>query len=190
MAAVTNNFSGASVTEEHEKKMQSIVQGAQAVLDAVEKDDVMASALTGHIQANLLRYAMDIAMADAKGDTVQMAADIVHCLEERRLSEEYGCVVSILADPKVFLDLLHIAFAILAKEDDESKGGPMEFAKCSFTIHGIHILMCRLTEVMKWEPEREVYSCSMQLAFCKGLMRTMANTQSSTAGNRAKDGLK
>ena len=154
-------------------------------IDAARADSAMA------------KYAVDIALADAEGDTVQVATDIVHCLEERCLSEDYGGVVSTLADPKMYAEYLHIAFAILAKEDEESKGGPMEFAKCAFNLHGMHMLMARLTQVLSWEgvimcshesspskqlsAERKEYFQAMRLAFCKGLMRIEANPQSTAA---------
>ena len=183
-AAITS-FSNKGLSESEEKKMLSVLQSAEDVLDGIIQDEVMASVLTGHVEANLLKYAVDIALADAKGDTVQVAADIVHCLEERCLSEDYGGVVSTLANPTIYTDLLHIAFAILVKEDDESRGKPMELAKCAFTIHGMHILMAQLTQVLSWEKQpsgaRGEYFRAMRLAFCKALMRIMAVADEASA---------
>lgn len=189
IAAVTN-LSDADVTETQEKEMSKVLKVAEDVLEGILQEDVMAPVLKGHVEANLLKYSVDIALADAKGDTVQVAKDIVHFLEERCLSEEYGGVVSTLADPQMYSDLLHIAFAILLKEDEVSK---MEFAKCAFTIHGMHVLMARLTQVLAWEgvicasdessasqPKRlsdvrEEYFRAMRLSFCKGLVRIISN---------------
>ncbi|KAL7541333.1 hypothetical protein ACHAXR_010822 [Thalassiosira sp. AJA248-18] len=197
VSAITN-FAKSSATKEQEKKMTLVLWAATEVLDGVLQDDVMAPVLKGHMEANLLKYAVEIALADAKGDTVQVATDIVHCLEERCLSEgDYGGVVSTIADPKMYAEFLHIAFAILVKEDESSEGGPMEFAKCAFSVHGMHILMARLTQVLSWEgiicspqgtsslakktsAERKEYFTAMRQAFCKGLMRSFVSTNPST----------
>jgi hypothetical protein len=205
IAAVTN-LSDADVTETQEKEMSKILKVAEDVLEGILQEDVvMAPVLKGHVEANLLKYSVDIALADAKGDTVQVAKDIVHFLEERCLSEEYGGVVSTLADPQMYSDLLHIAFAILLKEDEVSK---MEFAKCAFTIHGMHVLMARLTQVLAWEgvicasdessasqPKRpsdvrEEYFRAMRLSFCKGLVRIISNEPPSVikSGSKKKGG--
>lgn len=189
--AAIANLSNAGVTETQEKEMSRVLKVAADVLEGILQDDIMAQVLKGHVEANLLKYSVDIALADAKGETVQVATDMIHCLEERCLSEDYGGVVSTLADPLAYSDFLHIAFAILVKEDDVSKGLPMEFAKCAFTVHGMHILMARLTQVLAWEgvicvsdespkqlsDARKEYFRAMRLAFCKGLMRTISNEQ-------------
>jgi len=207
IAAVTN-FSDAGVTETQEKEMSKVLKVAEDVLEGILQEDVMAPVLKGHVEANLLKYSVDIALADAKGDTVQVAKHLVHFLEERCLSEEYGGVVSTLADPQMYSDLLHIAFAILLKEDEVSKGLPMEFAKCAFTIHGMHVLMARLTQVLAWEgvicasnessasqpnrpsDVREEYFRAMRLSFCKGLVRIISNEHPSVmkSGSKKKGG--
>lgn len=170
--AAISNFSKSDVCMENQKKLSVLLRAAEDVLEGVLQDDVMASVLKGHVEANLLKYAVDIALADAKGDTVQVATDIVHCLGERRLSEEYGGVVSTLANPKVYLEFLNIAFAMLAKEEDASEGKSMEDVKCSFTLHGMHILMARLTQVSSEAPaDREKFFAAMRQSFCKGLVR-------------------
>mmetsp|Transcript_2880 Transcript_2880/g.6273 ORF Transcript_2880/g.6273 Transcript_2880/m.6273 type:complete len:874 (-) Transcript_2880:77-2698(-) len=197
MAAISTNFSDKMVIERQEKETAVVLRVAEDVLEGVLQDEVMAPALKGHIEANLLKYSVDIALADAKGDTIQVATDIVHCLEERCLSDgEYGGVVSTLANPKVYVDFLRIAFAILAKEEANELGRPMEFAKCAFSIHGMHILMARLTQVLSWEgiissshrqtssmlskqqlpsDEKKDYFSAMRLAFSKGLMRAFVS---------------
>jgi len=204
IAAVTN-FSKNGMTEKQEKDISTVLRAAEDVLEGVLQDDVMATTLKGHVEANLLKYAVDIALSDAQGDTVQVATDIVHCLEERCSSEDSGGVVSTLADPKVYTDLLDIAFAILVKEDETWKGGPMEFATCAFTIHGMHILMARLTQLLSWEgvicsshvsspspvskrlsAAREEYFNAMRVAFCKGLMHAFVSNKQPTATKASK----
>jgi hypothetical protein len=72
----------------------------------------------GHVRVNLLKCASNTALLDAKGDTFQVAADTIHCIEERSPSEEdYGGVVSTFFRPKVYANFLHIAFVLLNKED-------------------------------------------------------------------------
>ncbi len=203
--AAVANLSHAGVTERQGKEMLKVLKVAEDVLEGIFQDDVMAPLLKGHVEANLLKYSVDIALADAKGDTVQVAKDIVYLLEERCLPEDYGGVVSTLADPQMYSDLLHIAFAILLKEDEVSKGLPMEFAKCAFTIHGMHILMARLTQILAWEgvictsnespsslkkrpsDVKEEYFRAMRLSFCKGLMRNISNEQPSVMKSGSKE---
>ncbi|KAL3823897.1 hypothetical protein ACHAXA_005479 [Cyclostephanos tholiformis] len=203
-SAAVANLSNAGISEAKEKEMSKALRVAEDVLGGILQDDVMAPVLQGLVEASLLKYSVDIALADANGETVQVATGIVHCLEERCLSEDDGQVVSTLADPRMYSDLLHIAFAILVKEDEVSEGQPMEFAKCAFTIHGMHILMARLTQVLAWEgvicvsnesspsqpkqpsDARKEHFRTMRLAFCKGLMRAITNEQprkSSTTKN-------
>ena len=170
----------------------SAVSDARDVLEAILQDDAMASVLKGHVEANLLRYVVDIALEDAKGDSVMVAKNIINCLEERCLTEgDNGGIVTTLANPKMYLDLLHIAAAILYQE--EKSLGPMEFAKCAFTVHGMHILMARMTQVLSWEGvicsrdsfskqpsvEREEYFGAMRLSLCKGLMRVFVSAKPS-----------
>merc|ERR1712007_226702 len=73
------------------------------------------------------------------------------------------------------MDLLHIAFSIIVKEEENEK------QECSFNIHGMHILMARLTQVLSWEKEwseaKESYMKSMKLAFCKALMRIISTAE-------------
>jgi hypothetical protein len=143
------NLTSAGVSHIQEVELTRALKAAGDVLDGILQVDSMALVLNGHMGANLLKYAVSI--ADAKGDTSQVATDIVNCLEERCLSDEYGGVVATLADPRSYSDFLQIAFAILTMEDEYSKGLPMERAKCAFTLHGMHILLARLTQVMSWE---------------------------------------
>ena len=201
LAATTFAANGGSKLEED--GFVSVLQAARDVLEAVVQDEDMASLLKGHLEANLLKYAVDIALADALGDTSKMASDITRCLEERCLTgEEYGGVVSTLAKPNMYSKLLHISAAILEREESLFNG-MMESANCAFSIHGIHILMARLTHVLSWEgittssslipktpgKEKKEYFHAMRLTFCKGLMRAFASKQinsvekESNAGN-------
>ena len=194
VGAITN-FSKSNFSEEEEKKMVDILQAAKDVLDGVLEDEVLATVMQGHMEANLLRYAVDIAIADVKGDTTQVATAIIHCIEERILSEDYGCVVSTLANPSMYAAFLNIAFAILVKEEQLLEGKPMEFTKCSFSVHGIHMLMARLTQVLSWESkaasaERKEYFTAMRLAFCKGLSRAFISGKSTTDSVKASDNRK
>lgn len=196
--AASAKLSKSGLSQEQEKMISSLLRAAKEFLDGVMQDDTMAPVLEGHVEANLLKYSVDIALADANGDTAQVASDIIHCLEERCLSDEYGGVVSTFADPMIYSELLNIALAILVQNDEDSRKGPMEYAKCDFTIHGIHILMARLTQVISWEgvtctadnassfsrkhsSNREAHFMEMRLAFCKGLMRTYLNEQPVTS---------
>lgn len=192
------DLSGKGLSEEQEEATKSALRAAEDVLEGVLRDEAMVPALKGHAGANLLECAFDTALAQAKGDTIGAAAGVVRCLEERRLSsaEGYGGAVSTLADPRAYPELLDIAFAILAREDEESKGRLVEFATCAFTLHGVHILMARLTQVLSWEgvvcspldspslttarpsAARKEYFGAMRLAFCRGLMRILSNQQS------------
>jgi hypothetical protein len=204
--AAVANLSNAGIMETKEKEMSKVLRVAEDVLEGILPDDAMAPVLQGHVEASLLKYSVDIALADANGDTVQVATRIVHCLEEHCLSEDDGQVVSTLADPRMYSYLLHIAFAILVKEDEVTEGLPMEFAKCAFTIHGMHILMARLTQVLGWEgiicvsnestpcqPKqpsnaRKAYFKAMRLAFCKGLMRALSTDQPVRKSSTTKKG--
>eukprot|EP00986_Skeletonema_menzelii_P009789 scaffold4559_cov145-Skeletonema_menzelii.AAC.3 len=198
LASTTYDMNEESKLEE--EAFVSVLQSARKVLEAVVLDEDMASLLKGHIQANLLKYVVDIALADALGDTTKMASNIVRCLEERCLpGEEYGGVVSTLANPKMYAKLLHISVAILHKEESLFNG-TMELTKCAFSVHGMHILMARLTQVLSWEgiitsssaipktptKERKEYFQAMRLTLCKGLMRAFASAQ--TNSNTEKDG--
>merc|ERR1711862_659957 len=125
-----------------------------------------------------------------------MGRDIIYCIEERRLSEkDYGGVVFTYADPKMYSSFLHIAFAILSNEE-LSREGPMELATCDFTVHGMHMLMARLTQVLSWEGicsstgpvplpvdahSKADYFHAMRLAFSKGLMRAIISDGASNA---------
>jgi len=181
-AAITNFSKNA---KKQEKEITLAIKAASDLLEGVMQDDAMVPVLKDHVGINLLKYASDIALSDAKGDTVQVATDIIHCIGERQLSEEnYGGVVSTFADPKMYSNFLHIAFAILSKEE-LSEEGPREDATCDFTVHGMHILMMRLTQVLFWEgiacsspgpaptQGKADYFYAMRLAFSKGLMRAI-----------------
>lgn len=187
-AAAIANFS--ETTEwgvGHGKELASALRAAENVLEGVLRDDAMVPVLKGHVEANLLQSAVDIALADAKGDTVRAAGAIVRCLEERCLSEgDNGGVVSTLADPGMYSNFLHIAFALLAEEESSQQGQPMEFAECAFSVCTLNVLMARLTQVLSWEgilcssptllqkqpsSSKRRYFGAMRLAFSKGLMR-------------------
>lgn len=189
----TAKLSQSSLSEMQEKTMASVILAASQFLDGVLQDDVMAPVLKGHVEANLLKFAVDIAVMDAEEDSVQVASAVIHCLEERCLADDYGGVVSTLADPKMYSKLLNIAFAILERNDLDSRRGPMECAKCDFNLHGIQILMARLTQVSSWMGDAsnaEVDLMAMRLAFCKGLMRVMLvpeqRTVPTTVGMKSK----
>lgn len=193
--AAVANLSNAGVTEAEEREMSKVLRLAEDVLEGILRDDAVAPLLQGLVEASLLQHSVNLALADANGNTVQVATSIVHCLEEHVLSEADGQVVSTAADPGMYPNLLHIAFAILVKEDEVSEGLPMEFAKCAFTVHGMHILMARLTQVLAWEgiicvsnestlpqpkqPPDARKECfrAMRLAFCKGLMRAISTEE-------------
>lgn len=196
LASTTYATNGESKLEE--EAFVSVLQAARNVLEAVVQDEDMASLLKGHMEANLLKYVVDIALADALGDTTKMASDIVRCLEERCLpGEEYGGVVSTLANPKMYAKLLHISVAILHKEESLFNG-TMESTKCAFSVHGMHILMARLTQVLSWEgittsssavpktptKERKEYFHAMRLTLCKGLMRAFASAQTNSSSEK------
>ena len=191
------NLTSAGLSDIQEVELTKALKAAGDVMDGILQVDNMALVLKGHMESNLLKYAVDI--ADAKGDTSQVATDIVNCLEERCLSDEYGGVVATLADPSSYSDFLLIAFALLTKEDEHSKGLPMDRAKCAFTLHGMHILLARLTQVMAWEgiscasgeskrpsDARNKYFEAMRLVFCKSLMRVISNDQPSVRKSGSK----
>jgi hypothetical protein len=93
------------------------------VLEGVLHDDIIVPISKGHVRVNLLKCASNTALLDAKGDTAQVAADTIHCIEERCPSEEdYGGMVSTFFGPKVYASFLHIAFVLLSKEDLSVKG--------------------------------------------------------------------
>jgi len=169
-AAITS-FTSEGLTEKQEHQLLTALVAAESVLEGILKDTVTSELLNGHEESNLLKDAVSIAQASAKGDTIRVADSIVHCLEER-CSEG---VVSTLANPNVYMDLLHIAFSIIVKEEGNEK------QECSFNIHGMHILMARLTQVLSWEKEwseaKESYMKSMKLAFCKALMRIISTAE-------------
>jgi hypothetical protein len=195
------NLTSAGVSQIQEVQLTKALKAASDVLDGILQVDNMALVLKGHMESNLLKYAVDI--ADAKGDTSQVATDIIYCLEERCLSDEYGGVVATLADPSSYSDFLQIAFAILTKEDEQSKGLPMERAKCAFNLHGMHILLARLTQVMTWEiscdsdeskrplDARKKYFEAMRLVFCKSQMRVISSDKPAVikSGSRKKASL-
>lgn len=193
LAATTFAAGGGNANEERE--FASVLQAAQSVLEAVVQDEDMTSLLKNQMEANLLKYVVDIALADAMGDAMRMASDIVRCLEERCMTGDgYGGVVSTLANPKMYHNFLHIAIAILHREE-ALFNGTMESTKCAFSVHGMHILMARLTQVLAWEgiitsssaisktpsKERREYFHAMRLTLCKGLMRAFATGQTNSS---------
>ena len=171
--AAIASFTSEGMTEKQEHQLLTALVAAESVLAGILKDTVSSEILNGHEESNLLKDAVSIAQASVKGDSVQVADSIVRCLEERCLSEG---VVSTLANPKIYMDLLHIAFSIIVKEEENEKE-----ESCSFNIHGMHILMARLTQVLSWEKEwseaKESYMKSMKLAFCKALMRIISTAE-------------
>ena len=163
---------------------------ASTVLEAVMEDDSMASVLKGHVEGNLLYHVVNIAVQQAKNDNVQAAAHIIHCLEERCMNEgsQGGGAVTTLANSGMYLRLLQLAVAIL-DDEEQSSHGQLEFATSAFSVHGVHILMARMTQVLFWEgvslpsnalnkmpksSERANYLSAMRLILCKGLMRAFA----------------
>ena len=75
----------------------------------------------------------------------------------------------------------------------------MDRAKCAFTLHGMHILLARLTQVMAWEgiscasgeskrpsDARNKYFEAMRLVFCKSLIRVISNDQPSVRKSGSK----
>jgi hypothetical protein len=176
---------------------------ASTVLEAVMQDDSMASVLKGHVEGNLLYHVVNIAVQQAKNDNAQAAAHIIHCLEERCINEgtQGGGAVTTLANSGMYLRLLQIAVAIL-DDEEQSTHGQMEFTTSAFSVHGVHILMARMTQVLFWEgvsvpndalnemmlksSERANYLSAMRLILCKGLMRAFA-TNSGVDSSKDKD---
>ena len=56
-AATVNLSKGRGVGEKEEKEMSAVLRAAEDVLEGVSQDEVMATALTGHVEANLLENA-------------------------------------------------------------------------------------------------------------------------------------
>ena len=65
-AAIVNLSKGRGVGEKEEKQMSAVLRASEDVLEGVSQDEVMATALTGHVEAHVLQYAVEIALADAK----------------------------------------------------------------------------------------------------------------------------
>ncbi|KAL3797648.1 hypothetical protein HJC23_013480, partial [Cyclotella cryptica] len=177
---------GEKVTEEAACSFRK----ASTVLEAVLKDNSMASVLKGHVEVNLLYHIVNIAVQQAKNDSTRTALHVIDCLDERSMTEgsRGGGAVTTLAHSGMYLRLLQIAVAIL-DEEEQSTHGQMEFTKCAFSVHGIHILMARMTQVLFWEglsfPNHELtevpklsdranYLSAMRLILAKGLMRAFA----------------
>jgi hypothetical protein len=93
------------------------------VLEGVLHNNIMVPILKGHVGVNLLKCARNTTLLDAKGDTVQVAADTIYCIEERCPSEEdnSGVVVTLFSS-KMYANFLHTAFILLSKEDLSVKG--------------------------------------------------------------------
>ncbi len=164
---------------------------ATDVVDAVLRDDVMASVLKGHIQANLLKHALDIAEESLKGNNPAVAENIIHCLKERKFDD----AVITLASPSQYLELLHISSALLIREE-KSESMQLEGSECAFGVDGMNVLMSRLTQVLSWDGvmcshpllskkpslEREKYYGALRLTFCKGLTRAYSSFGYSARG--------
>ncbi|KAL7541441.1 hypothetical protein ACHAWF_006933, partial [Thalassiosira exigua] len=189
-AAISGLVGGSKAKQSEGSEVSSAHQLAMAVQEGLEQEANMALLLKGHLEANLLGHVVDVASARAKGDVVEAASNVIRCLDERRLAEEdHGGIVSTPSDPSMYSELLNIAFAILSEEEERCDGGLMENVKCAFSIHGLHILMARLTQVLTWEGiivpsecfalknkpsvEKKAYFAAMRGSICKGLMRAL-----------------
>jgi hypothetical protein len=87
-------LSKSEIPEQQSKTIYSVISAAGKFLDGVVQDCVMVPVLKSHIGANLLKFAVDIALADAVNYSGQVASAVIHCLEDRCLSDDYGGVVS------------------------------------------------------------------------------------------------
>lgn len=160
---------------------------AANVVDAVLQDNAMASVLKGHVQANLLKHVVDIAVESANGNSSAVAENIIHCLKESKIDN----AVTTLASPDLYLELLHISSVILSREE-RSESMHLEgsqCSKCAFGVDGMNVLLTRLTQVLSWDGvmcshpllskkpnlEREKYYGALRLTFCKGLTRAFSS---------------
>jgi len=167
---------------------------ATDVVDAVLRDDAMASVLKGHVQANLLKHVVDIAVESARGNSSAVAENIIHCLKETKIDN----AVTTLASPDFYLELLHISSVILSREgrSESVQFEGSQCTKCAFGVDGMNVLMTRLTQVLSWDGvmcshpllskkpnlEREKYYGALRLTFCKGLTRAFSSVGHSAGG--------
>jgi len=146
---------------------------ARKILEAVLQDDSMADALRDSVEVALLYHIVNIALRQAENDHTQMAEHIVHCLEER----SSGGSVTTLANSNMYLRLIEIAVGMM-NEEEKVLSGSLTAVSCSFSVHGLHILMARMDQVSFWEgknSDRIEYLSAMKMILCKGLMRSFAS---------------
>jgi len=160
---------------------------ATEVLEAARSDDeAMSSTAVGRFASvRLLGHAVDVGLGVAGGDTGVIASAIVRCLEERAVEED-GCggsseggAVHTLAAPDTYANLLKLASVILEEEKADASKKGCAASSSAFDVHGIHILMARLTQVLSWTKNAVSKKGSangrafqsMRDLLCNGLMR-------------------
>jgi hypothetical protein len=180
LLVATRCFPGKGDQEKLVEKTTVAFRKANSVLEAVLGDGSMTTVLKIHVEVSLLYHIVNIAVSQAKEDRLETAKHIVSSLEERCMED--GDAVITLANSTMYLRLLQLAIAMLDEED-----GPMSASTCAFSVHGVHILMARMTQVLGWEgvtcptslkkptEDRVKYLTAMRLVLCKGLARAFAS---------------
>ena len=157
------------------EKAVPVLNRASSILEAVLKDDTMASTLRSNVEVALLYHIVNIATHQAENDNDQMAVHIIHCLEE----QSSGGAVVTLANSSMYFRLLEIAVAILMAEDIVFESESTQKSTCcAFSVHGVYVLMARMNQVLFWEggaSSRIEYLTAMRMILCKGLMRSFVS---------------
>jgi len=165
--------------------LSRIFQTAKEMVASIREDEIYARTIP---EVKLLFHVHDIGCAyvENKGNE-SVASSIVACLEEITDIDDDG-VVSVLAHPSMYKDLLSLAQVILAQDEDRYEaGGSDEMFKSSFDVNGIHILLRRFTQIVLEEGKDTESTRESRLALCTGLQRAFVSENAHLATNRFAD---
>jgi len=132
------------------------------------KEHIRISTIVSHYrEVQLLHCIVNIALGMMKQKDKEVGVHVIRCLEERVLATEEerfhgttnNSAVLTLAHPIMYDDLLCLAYAILEGEEElesgaiaeEDDGSSTNTTATAFNVHGIHILMARLSQLIEWE---------------------------------------
>lgn len=134
--------------------------------------------------------AMAEAVAERKDDAI-VGSSIVACLEKRANEEDDG-VVSTLAKPNMYWNLIKLAKVILEKNADREQVEELHLYTASFDVRGMQVLLETLTTLkatLDMEGQTDIPDYEIQetrLAFADGLMRAFVaeNATKQSISNR------
>lgn len=135
-----------------------------------------------------------VTMAEAvalRKDDAIVGSSIVACLEKRPNEEDDG-VVSSLASPSMYWNLISLAKVILDRNAERERADELHLYVASFDVRGMHVLMETFTVLkatMDVEGRTDISEFDLQemrLAFANGLMRAFVaeNASKKSLSNR------